>query len=350
MNARRTGVLLTSLALVLFSASASLAKEKQAPGDPPGNNGTIKVVASDPSDPDPGNEPHLDTCLLWLEFYGFDQGQTADITFRAHPPTGDGELLAHKAVPISEDPAGGGQDKDAVLGYNLASALQDYEPHPQQGYHVKVTSDAKEAPGGPKQKVFWLKCAPAPAGSLKLSKAVDGGNGAGGPFKFLVECNHSPLDRELTLTVETPVTIDDIPGGTTCVVTETDMGGATSNRFVETPPHGAADGTILVPGGPAELEVTNLFGTPPADVQPAGTSDEAGAGEPQVAGVSETRTPAGEPAAPGAEVAGASEVAGATSTLPRTGSSPRPLVGAAAALLASGLLLLSGARRRGTTG
>jgi hypothetical protein len=349
MNARRTGVLLTSLALVLFSASASLAKEKHAPGDPPGNNGTIKVVASDPSDPDPGNEPHLDTCLLWLEFYGFDQGQTADITFRAHPPTGDGELLAHKAVPISEDAAGGGQDQDAVLGYNLASALQQYEPHPQQGYHVKVTSDAKEAPGGPKQKVFWLKCAPAPTGSLKLTKAVEGGSG--GPFKFLVECNHSPLDRELTLTVETPATIPDVPGGTTCVVTETDMGGATSNRFTETPPHGAADGTVVVPGGgTTDVLVTNVFGQPPA-VQPAGTSDDAGAEGAQVAGVSETRTP-GEPAAaqPGAEVAGVSEVAGATTTLPRTGTSPRPLVGAAAALLASGLVLLTGARRRGATG
>ncbi len=340
MTARRTGVLLTSLALVLFSASASLAKEKQPPGDPPGNNGTIKVVASDPSDPDPGNEPHLDTCLLWLEFYGFDQGQTADITFRAHPPTGDGELLAHKAVTISEDAAGGGQDKDAVLGYNLASALAQYEPHPQQGYHVKVTSDTKEAPGGPKQKVFWLKCAPAPTGSLKLTKTVEGGTG--GPFKFLVECNHSPLDQEVSLTVETPVTINDIPGGTTCVVIETDMGGATSNRFTETPPHGAADGTVLVAGGgTTDLLVTNIFG----QVQPAGTSDDAGAEGAQVGGVNETR----EPGAPGAEVAGATEVA-ATTTLPRTGTSPRPLVGAAAALLASGLFLLTGARRRGATG
>ena len=347
MNARRTGVLLTSLALVLFSASASLAKEKRPPGDPPGNNGTIKVVASDPSDPDPGNEPHLDTCLLWLEFYGFDQGQTADITFMAHPPTGDGELLAHKAVPISEDPAGGGQDADAVLGYNLASALAQYEPHPQQGYHVKVTSDSKEAPGGPKQKVFWLKCAPAPTGSLKLTKAVEGDTG--GPFKFLLECNHSPLDQTIELAADASTTIPDIPGGTTCVVTETDMGEATSNRFTETPPHGAADGTIVVPGGPepAELVVTNVFGPAPP-VQPAGTSDDAGA-EPQVAGVSETRTP-GEPTAqPGAEVAGATEVAG-TTTLPRTGTSPRPLVGAAAALLASGLVLLTGARRRGATG
>ena len=327
MNARRTGVLLTSLALVFFSASASLAK--QPPGDPPGNNGTIKVVASDPSDPDPGNEPQIDGCLVWLEFYGFDQAQTADITFQAQAPTGDGELLKHTAL-ISNDAAGGGQDDDEVIAYNLASALASYEPHPQQGYHVKVTSDSKEAPGGPKQKVFWLNCTPAPVGTMTLSKAVEGGSG--GPFTFSLACNHAPLDREIKLGAGESATIADVPGGTTCVATETDKGTAKGARIEETPPDGQADGKVIVPGGgTATVLVTNLFGDVAA--QSAGDSQPAT----EVAGVAETRAEAA--AAPAAAAA-----------LPRTGASPWALVGVATLLMAAGTLLLTGARRRWLTG
>src|ERR1041384_6926180 len=60
---------------------------KRPPGDPPGNNGTVKIEQDSAADEDLGNDPHGDDCLVWLKFYGFDAGQKADITFDAHPPT-----------------------------------------------------------------------------------------------------------------------------------------------------------------------------------------------------------------------------------------------------------------------
>ncbi len=34
--------------------------------------------------------------------------------------------------------------------------LSAVTPHPKQGYHLKVSVDSREAPGGAKQKVLWL--------------------------------------------------------------------------------------------------------------------------------------------------------------------------------------------------
>jgi hypothetical protein len=134
--------------------------------DPAGNNGTIKIDGV-PLDDGRGNEPHVD-CAFALDFYGFDAGQTADITFTGKAPTGpEGVLLAQKGVAVSDDAAGGGQDRDAELSYTASQlGLTGTAPH-RQGWHVKVTVDSLEAPGGTKQKVFWIDCgetATAPTG------------------------------------------------------------------------------------------------------------------------------------------------------------------------------------------
>lgn len=125
-------------------------------GDPAGNNGTVKVDGV-PLGDSRGNEPHVD-CAFALDFYGFDAGQTADITFTGKAPTGSGTLLTQKGVTISEDAAGGGQDRDAVLTYTAGQlGLTGAAPH-RNGWHVKVAVDVLQAPGGAKQKVFWLDC------------------------------------------------------------------------------------------------------------------------------------------------------------------------------------------------
>lgn len=140
-----------------------------AAGDPAGNNGTIKIGAL-PLSGTRGNQPHVG-CEFALLHYGFDADQTADITFTHHAPTGSGDvLLAQSGIGISEDAAGGGQDDDAVLTYTAEQlGLTGTAPH-RQGWHVKVTVDALEAPGGAKQKVFWIDC-PADVGA--------GGGGTG---------------------------------------------------------------------------------------------------------------------------------------------------------------------------
>jgi LPXTG-motif cell wall-anchored protein len=319
-----------------IGVDSAAAAKKTPPGDPPGNNGTIKVVASDPSDPDPGNEPKIDGCLVWLEFYGFDQGQTADITFTAQPPSGTKELIADKAVPISDDPAGGGQDKDVVLAYNLTSAVQGLKAQPKQGYHIKVRSDSLQAPGGFKQKVFWVKCTPAPAAALHITKAVVGAGT--GPFAFQLRCNHRLLDTTFTLDAGQSHDVASVPPGTTCVASETDAKGAGSTRVTETPADAAADGRVkLVRGRPVTVKFTNVF--PGATAQAAGTTGAAGAAAAQ---------PAGAPAA--TSVLGATATAAAApapaSSLPRTGGDGAALTAVGLWALSAGGVALAGGRRR----
>jgi hypothetical protein len=128
--------------------------------DPAGNNGTIKIGTS-PAGTGHGNVPHPG-CAFTLRFFGFDDGQTADITFTGQAPTRLGTLLEQHGVAISDDAAGGGQDADAVLSYTAGQLGLTGQPQAKQGWHVKVAVDVLQAPGGAKQKVFWLKC-PTPA-------------------------------------------------------------------------------------------------------------------------------------------------------------------------------------------
>ena len=336
------------------------------PGDPPGNNGTIKMKktdpAADPNENNNANQPHIDGCIVWLSYSGFDQAQTADITFTAHKPSGDGEvLIADKSVAVSPDAAGGGQDQDVVIAYNLTSAVQSLKRQKNQGYHIKVASDTKEAPGGAKQKVFWIDCAPAPATTLRISKAVQGSGQ--GPFGFSLSCNHRPLDRTFTLDAGGKLDIADVPPGTTCVVTETDAKGAspTESTKTEEPADDAADGKVTTkPGKNTVVTFTNVFpdtegGTPaPANSDlppepPASAPVTEVEGTNETAASNETAGSTGTPAAePNSAVLGETLVRPeSTATLPRTGADPGPLTATGLwSLAAGGLALFAGRRLR----
>lgn len=134
-----------------------------AGGDPRGNNGTVKIDG-EAFDDGRGNEPHVG-CTFEVDFYGFDAGDTATITFTGQAPTGGG-LLHSESRTISDDAAGGGRDRDATFRYSVdgqLSELRSIAPHAQQGWHVKLAVDVDSAPGGAKQKVFWIDCPAAVA-------------------------------------------------------------------------------------------------------------------------------------------------------------------------------------------
>ena len=126
--------------------------------DPPGNNGTVKVdgVAFDDA---PDNEPHVD-CVFQVDFYGYDQGDLqATYTFTIHPPSGSPAVIASGSLLIGEDPAGGGTDLDGSATIDLSGALAGFEPHPNQGFHVKLTVNAQGSIGADvKHKVSWVTC------------------------------------------------------------------------------------------------------------------------------------------------------------------------------------------------
>ncbi len=341
--------LIAAVAGAVPGDQAGAANKKTPPGDPPGNNGTVKIERDGPMSAGKGNEPHVDGCIFWLEYYGFDQGQTADITFTAQSPsTPKGTvLLADKGVKVSDTPAGGGQDKDYVIAYNLTSAVQGLKAHPKQGYHIKLSSDTQGAPGGAKHKVFWIKCAPAAPTTLRVIKAIEGSGT--GPFAFEVQCSHRPLDTTFTLNGGDFRDVTGVPPGTTCTVIETNANNA-QIKIEEKPPTGPpVDGVVtLTAGTPVNVYATNVFpgtgGTPaPSDseLRPPPGTPAGGGGTPgtEVSGAN---------VSPGTSVLGATEtVPEAAATLPRTGGNPRPLAATALSLLAiGGLALLTGRRLR----
>lgn len=131
--------------------------------NPPGNNGTVKIDGVE-FDSHPNNQPHVG-CTFQVDFYGFDEGVgTASVAFELQPPTAGGRTLSVTSgdltPDIGEDPAGGGTDVDAQETYTLAFTG---DPHPQQGYHVKLTVNAPGSIGADtKFKVFWVTGCGAP--------------------------------------------------------------------------------------------------------------------------------------------------------------------------------------------
>jgi hypothetical protein len=132
---------------------------------PPGNNGTVKIDGVD-FDDHPNNEPHVG-CEFQVDFYNYDAGPDPDpnvvddvqatVLFEAWPPTGSGEDLLTDVVDIGEDPNGGGTDLDGSGTYDLTDELAAFTPHPQQGWHVRLTVHAEGSQGADtKHKVFWV--------------------------------------------------------------------------------------------------------------------------------------------------------------------------------------------------
>lgn len=137
-------------------------------GGPPGNNGTVKVDDL-PFDDHPNNEPHVD-CVFQIDFYGYDEGDlVASATFDAWQPTADKvTVLEDTDIFIGEDDnSGGGSEAglDASMTYDLTDELQAFEPHPNQGWHVKLTIHADGSQGADtKHKTFWVEGCQPPSG------------------------------------------------------------------------------------------------------------------------------------------------------------------------------------------
>jgi hypothetical protein len=152
-------VVAVSVTLLGVVAVAGLAK---AAPNPPGNNGTVKVDR-EPFDDAPNNEPHVG-CTFQVDFYGYDEGDLdAVVTFEAHPPTGPVQVLLTDTVFIGEDDnSGGGSEAGLDASETYTLDFGTIEPHPNQGFHVKLTVNAEGSQGADvKHKLFWVTGCPA---------------------------------------------------------------------------------------------------------------------------------------------------------------------------------------------
>jgi LPXTG-motif cell wall-anchored protein len=143
----------------------------QASADPPGNNGTVKIDDVE-FDSHPDNEPHVG-CIFQVDWYGFDKGDLfSHVTFAVHPPTGNEVILTDEVFIGGDDNSGGGSEAglDASETYDLTALLQKFTPHPQQGWHIKLTVNNDGSQGADvKHKVFWVTGCEKPPTSTSTS-------------------------------------------------------------------------------------------------------------------------------------------------------------------------------------
>ena len=159
---RRNRLLLALAAATLVLGVQLLGGLAVAAPNPPGNNGTVKVDDL-PFDDHPNNEPHVG-CTFQVDFYGFDEGDLfADVSFESHPPTGPVQVLLTDTVFIGEDDnSGGGSEAGLDASETYTLDFTGIQPHPNQGFHVKLTVNAEGSQGADtKYKVFWVTGCPS---------------------------------------------------------------------------------------------------------------------------------------------------------------------------------------------
>jgi hypothetical protein len=168
--ARRAGgavVLAGCLALGGLMAPAAFAQ---------GNDGTVKVDEVDLAAPPPANDPHVD-CIFDIEFFSFDDGLEAEVTFEGQSPTGHGIVLINKDPVALDETTGGGNQLVGQKEYDLTDLVDQLgEPQDQQGFHIKLTVEVPEGTHSTafsKHKVFWVTCVPKHTETPKPSPTVE---------------------------------------------------------------------------------------------------------------------------------------------------------------------------------
>jgi hypothetical protein len=152
---------------------------KGGKGDPAGNNGTVKITPIGEDDGTPQNTPHV-VCGFDIEWYGFDEGEdiVSTVEFAAQAPTGDAVISGTDPaqVFVGGDPATGAGTETGFDGEQTYHLGFTGEPHPQQGYHVKLTIHTPGSQGADtKHKVFWVQpCADEVSGTTDETDETGG--------------------------------------------------------------------------------------------------------------------------------------------------------------------------------
>ena len=109
----------------------------------------------------PNNTPHVG-CTFTVEWYGFNEGPdiVSTVSFAEHAPTtGVGMTVSGPGqVFVGGDPATGAGTPTGFDGRQVYTLSFTGAPHPQQGYHVKLTIHTPGSIGNDtKSKTFWVR-------------------------------------------------------------------------------------------------------------------------------------------------------------------------------------------------
>lgn len=149
-GARRLLAHASAISMLLFLTALAGPVLGVQGGNPPGNNGTVKVHDGDTeTEPIVHNQPHV--CDFHLHFFFADAGQTGDWWIESWPPTGDGTTVLSSSTEGAYLTDSNGEDRKPDSGdtYALADG------------HYKLFWYGAANPGGQqnlKHKVFWVEC------------------------------------------------------------------------------------------------------------------------------------------------------------------------------------------------
>jgi len=254
--------------------------QNHSPGGPPGNNGTVKVDG-EPFDTHPDNEPHVG-CTFQIDWYGFDANVRSDVTFESQPPTGPVRVLLQDSVTLDgDDNSGGGSEAglDAQRTYTLS--FDGIEPHPNQGYHVKLTINTEGSQGADvKHKVFWVQgcvtttttttTATTTTGTTTTGTTTTGTTTTGTTTTGTTTTGTTTTGTTTTATTTTTTTTTITPVVVVTTTTTTPTGGVLPTQGTPPPPPTSVAG----PTGTV-LGATGVPSLPPTDAgdAPARTGD-----------------------------------------------------------------------------
>jgi len=303
------------------------------PGGPPGNNGTVKIDGEE-FDSHPDNEPHVG-CVFQVDFYGYDEGDLfADVTFKVHPPTGNEIILEDEDIFIGEDDnSGGGSEAglDASRTYDLTALLAAFEPHPEQGWHVKLTVNADGSQGADvKHKVFWVSGCEVPPTTSTTSSTTST------TVKPTTTSTTSTTVKPTTTTESTTTTTEKPTTTTESTTTTTEKPTTTTESTTTTSTTSSTTSTTVKPTSTTESTTTTTekpatSSTTSTTVKPTSTTESTTTTTVEGSTTTEKPTTSVAPSTTSTSVA---RVAGGR--LPETGSDSDGL------LITAGLALLLG--------
>jgi hypothetical protein len=332
------------IVLLVMSLFIVIGVPAGATPNPPGNNGTVKIDRL-PFDDHPDNEPHVG-CTFQVDWYGYDEGDLfSDVKFEAHPPTGPVVVLLTDVVFIGEDDnSGGGSEAGLDASETYTLDFGSIEPHPQQGWHVKLTINADGSQGADvKHKVFWVSgcvpptttttAAPTTTTSAPTTTTSAPTTTTSGPTTTTTAAPTTTTSGPTT-TTGAPTTTTSGPTTTTTAAPTTTTSAPTTTTSGPTTTTTAAPTTTTL--GPTTT--TTVGSTVLTAVSPTSSSIPFDSVlESQVLGIQAT---APAPAQVAAQVGPTT-----ADTLPFTGASTGSMAGLAAALAAGGAILLVASRR-----
>ncbi|MCK5928391.1 MAG: hypothetical protein KAG80_09375 [Nocardioides sp.] len=227
----------------------------KAKQDPAGNNGTVKIAPYGAIDRIPNNTPHPG-CTFQVEWYGFDEGDdvVSQVSFAMQAPTSDVALSVDgpTEVFVGGDSATGAGTETGLDGRETYTLSFDGEPHPKQGYHVKLTVATPRSQGNDtKTKVFWVEdCEPGTATEDSSTDTDDEGAGEDGDDSAVAGSSYETgADEGEGSSAETGE--DGAVMGTTLSLDGSDTAGTTGDdgSAVPTGVDAGAEGTALERAG-----------------------------------------------------------------------------------------------------